>query len=178
MLELARIDGTFKDFDAVKALSKEAFPKEEYLDPALLVAMAEEKNFDFWALMDQGRFIGYMAVLLKDSLAYLFFLAIQKDARGEGYGSEALSLFRKRYSGDSLSVDLEAEEPSSPNAEQRRRRRAFYLKNGFHPTGEYLSYLGVDYEILSGSEDFSLSAFQSCLRQIAIADFDPHYYRK
>ena len=45
------------------------------------------------------------------------------------------------------------------NAEQRERRRNFYLKNGFHETGWFTRINGTEFIIASSKEDFDKDAF-------------------
>ena len=49
-------------WDDINALALEAFPPEEYLAPSKLVEMTKG-NVDFWALSDNGRFVGFMVLL-------------------------------------------------------------------------------------------------------------------
>lgn len=98
----------------VDRLAKEAFPPEEYLAPGTLVDMAQADNFDFWALTDQGAFVGFMAVQTFVDLAYLFFLAIDPDARSKGYGSRAIETLKAAYPGKKQVVDFEMIDPSAP----------------------------------------------------------------
>ena len=82
-------------WDEINALAREAFPPEEYLAPSQLVEMTKG-NVDFWALSDQGRFVGFMVILTHQNLVYLFFLAIHPALRSKGYGSRSIQLFKKR----------------------------------------------------------------------------------
>ena len=84
MLQLVQITSAFPHFDQVEALDQEAFPAKEYLAPAAQIHLVEKGDFDFWALEEEGRFIGFMSVLRYEKLAYLFFLAIAKKERSKG----------------------------------------------------------------------------------------------
>ena len=55
-------------------------------------------------------------------------------------------------SGAQQVVDFEMPDEAAANNAQRKRRRRFYLQNGHRPTGHFLSYLGVDYEIFCMEE--------------------------
>lgn len=70
--------------DKVNNLAKEAFPPEEYLEPATIIEMAKADNFDFLALKDKDTFVGFMVVLTYEDLAYLFFLTIDHLAIQKG----------------------------------------------------------------------------------------------
>lgn len=90
------ITENYRFWEKVTALAKEAFPPEEYLEPAKLVEMAKADHFDFPALTDKGSFVGFMVVLTYESLAYLFFLAIDSSCRSKGYRSRSFSLLSGR----------------------------------------------------------------------------------
>lgn len=119
-----------------------------------------------------------MAVMLYQDLCYLFFLAIAKELRGQGYGAQALALLLTRYPHKHQVVDMEQLEPGASNESQREIRRAFYLRNGYRPTGYGLTYLGVDYEILCVGPSFDFEAFQGLMKQIRISGFKPRYYEE
>lgn len=159
-------------------LAKEAFPPEEYLAPAELERMAQAENFDFLALLDEGGFVGFMVVQTYGEMAYLFFLAIEPTCRSKGYGSRALETLEACYPGRQRVVDLEMLDDAAPNNEQRRRRRSFYLKNGYRATGFFLSYLGVDYEVLCMDEDFSPEQFKAMMKTIRVDGFSPVYFTR
>lgn len=162
----------------VNALAREAFPPEEYLPPEKLAEMAQYEGFDFLALLDQGKFIGFTVIKTYKDLAYLFFLAISPDCRSKGYGSQALEILKRRYAGKKQTVDLEMLDDSAANSEQRKRRREFYLKNGYKETGLFLSYLGVDYEVLCMDEAFDAEAFKAMMKTIRLEGFNPVYFCK
>jgi len=165
-------------YPKVRSLAKEAFPPEEYLDPTDLIAMAKAPDFDFLALYDEETFVGYFAVMTYRKMAYLFFLAIDPSLRSRGYGSGAIEALKRLYPGFRQVVDMEMPDETAPNASQRAKRRAFYLRNGYKPTGHFLSYFGVDYEILSMDEGFDFKAFQEMMSRLPVPGFDPVYFTR
>lgn len=165
-------------WEKANVLAKEAFPPEEYLAPSEFVKMAKADIFDFPALMDENEFVGFRVVQTYKDMAYLFFLAIDEKSRGQGYGSRAIETLREECSGKTHTVDFEMLDKTDPNYEQRKKRRNFYLCNGYKETGLFLSYLGVDYEVFSMGEDFNIEAFKDMMRNIQIEGFDPKYFTK
>lgn len=111
-------------------------------------------------------------------MCYLFFLAIDPACRSRGYGGQALHLLETLYPGKQQAVDFEMIDPAAPNNAQRIRRRAFYLRHGYRETGKFLSYLGVDYEILCRDADFDFAAFQALMRRFHIEGFVPRYFEQ
>lgn len=159
----------------IECLAAEAFPPEEYLAPSRLAEMAQSKNFDFWTLLDAERFVGFMAVLLYEDLAYLFFLAVMPEYRSKGYGGRAIETLKALYPGKKQVVDFEKPDPTVTNRHQRERRRRFYLNSGYRETGFFLSYLGVDYEVFC-MDDFAPETFQAMMSTLRIDGFDPRYF--
>lgn len=174
--EKIAVNGRF--WDEINALAREAFPPEEYLAPSELVKMSETGGLDFWALSDESSFVGFMAVQLHESLAYLFFLAIDGSCRSKGYGGRALETLRSLYPGFQHVVDFEMPDESAPNRAQRERRRQFYLRHGYRETGLFLSYLGVDYEVFCMDEAFDEAGFKAMMSTLKIDGFKPKYWRK
>lgn len=133
-------------------LAKEAFPPEEYLAPQTLVEMAKTDQLDFWA--------------------------IDPTCRSRGYGSRAIETLKAEYPGKKQVVDFEMLDDQAQNKEQRKRRRDFYLRNGYRETGVFLSYLGVDYEVFCMDRSFQEDDFKEMMKTIHIKGFSPHYFHK
>lgn len=164
------------DFAKIKKLAKEAFPPAEYLAPSVMIRMAKSPDFDFLALYDEDQFAGYIAVRRYKNMTYLFFLAIDTESRSHGYGSQAIETLKALYPNTQQVVDMEMLDESADNAAQREKRRSFYLRNGYKPTGHFLSYFGVDYEILCMDEAFDFELFREMMKHLAVPGFRPKYF--
>lgn len=176
ILHAEKITSASPFLPAINALAKEAFPPEEYLSPSQLIDTSQEDGFDFWSLQDGDLFVGFLAVRTYQRVAYLFFLAIDAPLRSHGYGSHALQTLRTLYPGFQHVVDFEMLDDNAPNHAQREKRRQFYLRNGYQPTGHFLSYLGVDYEIFCMDAAFDFPAFQTLMGTLRIDGFHPQYF--
>ena len=177
-LNIEHITENNRFWDEVNALAEEAFPPEEYLAPAKLVEMANADNFDFLALTDNDSFVGFMVVQTYQNLAYLFVLAINSTCRSKGYGSRAIETLKAEYPGKKQVVDFEMLDDTASNYKQRKKRREFYLRNGYKETGLFLTYLGVDYEVFCMDEDFEPEVFKAMMKTIQIKGFNPKYFYK
>lgn len=162
----------------INTLAVEAFPPEEYLPPEKLVAMAQSPDFDYLALTEEETFVGFLAVQLYRDLSYLFFLAIDPAQRSKGYGAQALELLKARYPDKQQVVDFEMLDPTAANYAQRVKRKAFYLCSGYRETGLFLSYFGVDYEVMCRGADFSEEAFRGLMGHLPVEGFDPKFFHK
>lgn len=163
-------------WEEINRLAKEAFPPEEYLAPVKLVKMTEIDQVDFLALSEDGLFVGFMVVKIYKNLAYLFFLAIEPSFRSKGYGSRAIETLKAQYPGKKQIVDFEMIDENAGNNEQRKKRRNFYLRNGYKETGLFLSYFGVDYEVFCMDNDFNAEEFKEMMNTIQVEGFHPEYF--
>lgn len=157
-----RIDESFAQRDLIEQINREAFPPEEYMPLSEMLEVQARGEFDVLALMDGQAPVGFMAVSADAETAYLFFLAVGAQYRSRGYGGQALALYRALYAGRQCTVDLEPLDPTAENTAQRERRRRFYLKNGFAPSGYALEYRGAAFELLCCRPPLDTAAF-SCL---------------
>ncbi len=173
-----KITKDFKDLPYIEQLAKEAFPPKEYLAPSKLIEMAEGGEVDFFGLYDADTFVGFAVISIFEELSYLFFLAIDPSHRSKGYGGQTLKLLDELYPNKQQVVDFEMIDDKAPNNAQRITRKAFYTRNGYKETGKYISYLGVDYEILCKSDSFDLDTFKRMMQRFHIENFTPKYFEK
>ena len=103
----------------------EAFPAEERMEDALLLSLAEEGSLLHLIIEEEGRPLGFFTLSV-GPCAYLYYFAVEKSERNRGIGGGALSLLFDRFAPLPVAVDLERLCDEAPNAQERRRRRAFY----------------------------------------------------
>ena len=81
-------------------------------------------------------------------------IAVMENLRGKGYGQKILSDVLERYKAKPFL--MEAESPrqlDAPNIEIRKRRHAFYLRNGIKDTGRYFTLNGDEFTIMTTSTE-------------------------
>lgn len=175
-LRTVRITEDFVDLHKVDALAKEAFPPIEYPGTYIVIAMSKKNNSDFLAIYDDNLFVGFISVLTYKNLAYLFFLAVHKELRSKGYGSAILHMLPEIYPDYIQVVDLEKQDFSADNAEQRKSRLSFYMRNGYSRPGFFAKYCGMDLEILCASDTFDEELVKGALANAGIPNFSAEYY--
>ena len=137
----------------VKKLYVTAFPREERAPFSLLMSRANNGRDSFYAVEDNGQFVGLVYTIRKDKLVYIFFLAVVEEKRGMGYGSRILRCIHKLNPGCVISLMIEdTADTSADNYEQRINRLGFYKNNGFMQLDVRVNEAGVAYELL-GTED-------------------------
>jgi len=95
-----------------------------------LLKRSKREGIDFIAYYDEEKFIGLAYLITFENLTYLWYLAVVQDLRSQGYGAQVLSHIKENYPDNCIVLNLEAENPAASNNEQRKIRKAFYLRNG------------------------------------------------
>lgn len=132
----------------IRRLYREAFPADERFSFFLLRRRAMQGRADCWSLMEAGEWVGMAYVLREKDAAYLFYFAIEKNARGRGCGTRALAALKARYAGNRLFLALEKMDPHAENYAQRAKRRAFYQRCGFSALPYQLREKTVVYDLM------------------------------
>ncbi len=120
----------------------------------------------FFGVYSEGIFIGIEAVVEYQDLVYLFFLAIQKELRGQGHGGRLLSEFKKRYAGKRLFLLMDEVSPDYPDYDIRIKRERFYRDNGFIGTKRFIREYGVVYEVLCHEKTVSPDEFLAVMAYV------------
>lgn len=119
---------------------------------------------------EHGRFLGMAVMILHRDLALLDYFAIVPEYRDGGIGSTALQMLKKRYSGKQFFLEIESPETESPNVEQRKRRKKFYLGNGMKEMPFKVNLFGTDMEILGDACTFGFSEYYEIYQKVFGAD--------
>ena len=92
-------------------------------------------------------------------MIFIMFLAVDESLRTKGYGSAILKEIKNRYPDKKIMVSIEPWDDSAPDIEVRKRRKAFYRKNGYGETGYMIKLSGVVQEIMITNGDFDKKEF-------------------
>ena len=113
--------------------------------------------------VDEDGFAGLMITLTDGKLVLLDYFAVSPRRRGGGIGARALEALRARCAPLPLCLEIEdCEEAGAPNPDQRRRRRAFYLRCGMIPAARMHIY-GTDMELLAAEEGVTFEDYRALL---------------
>lgn len=133
----------------VTRLYRTAFPREERAPLALLFRRTKRENFDFYAVTEQGAFIGLAYVIRKGRQAYVFYLAVREDLRGQGYGGRILEALKEMLPDYILTLGIEdPHDETAENLPERIRRLGFYERHGFRLLHIRTKEAGVVYELM------------------------------
>ena len=152
----------------LRALYEESFPEEERIPWGDLMRLVVQMPLELAAYREGGELLGLTIVYPRPRLSWFWYFAVPPEKRGRGIGQRILSALLARYAGRSAVLDMEdPAQPDAPNPEQRRRRAAFYLRNGFRATGVGKTFGSVAMTILlSGDDTFTPSDYDTLLAEI------------
>ena len=135
-------------FDQVKALYEASFLENER-KPFLQLMGGLKGAGEVYAVYDDTSFIGMISLLTLEDITHILYLAVKPEFRDRGYGSGILSQLRRDWTGQRIIADLETPEDHVPNYDERKRRVAFYRKNGYSFTEISYRWENEDYRVMS-----------------------------
>lgn len=166
-----------KHYDKVNKLIHNAFPPEELLPMEILNERAQLDNFYFLAIYDNDLFVGMTYVMTNDtdSICYIFFLAIDEQLRGQGYGSKVLENIKTKYNFvKSLILLIEEVDEKYDNYKQRASRLNFYERNGFKLQGIKTNEQDVVFDVLAYGDDINMASYEATSKLF----FGSEYYHE
>ena len=138
--------------EQVRRLYESAFPKEEQIPWKDLMRLMKTMSLDFTVYYEDENLVGLTIVYPRPQFNWFWYFAVPEELRGQGIGQRILTQLIEKYKGKSNILDMDSPEQVCENSEQRKRRHAFYLRNGFRDTGVGKSFKGIDYTIMMNGE--------------------------
>ena len=155
MLTTRQINSGNADNEELRRLYETAFPEQEQIPYEELIELLDKMDIDYTAYYDDDMLVGLTMVLRLPRYNWAWYFAVRDDLRGRGYGQGILSMVLEKYRNDHpFIMDIESPyQPDAPNPEQRRRRHAFYVRNGFKDTPTSRTWDGLTFTILTHSDE-------------------------
>lgn len=148
--------------DEIEKIYTPAFPDNERIPfERLRPTLCDNRILS--AAYDNDVLIGMTVVFIYKDIVYLAYLAIGEEYRGHGYGTQVLHLLREQYPDMRIVIDIEQQDPHADNAEERRKRKDFYLRNGYEDTGVRYFFYNVDYDLLSANGIVKASEYRDLI---------------
>lgn len=130
------------------------FPKDELKPLSRILSSLEKDEYICYGIFEGDELCGYayFVSLTEDGKKYclLDYFATVNGLRGQGIGTEFLNMLYDEFKGvEALLCEAESTNTAvRSEADIRRRRIAFYLRNRFIDTGVTASVFGVEFVIL------------------------------
>lgn len=152
--------------EQVYALYETAFPKEEQKPLSCMEKWAEEGKAELLAVVEDEEFIGLVMNMFSSVAAVLDYFAIAPEKRSGGYGGRAVRGLVERFQGQKYVFEIEKQDELAENAEDRKRRKAFYLRNGLKETGLFVHAYDTDFEILTPDGEITYKQYEDMLKEM------------
>lgn len=161
MIQAKHISILSRSFWTIHNLYMTAFPPIERFPFSYLYRKSFSKDIDFYVLHDDSTLIGLLYITKSGETSIVFYFAIIEELRNNNYGSRALEWLQTHSKTKNIALLLEWQDPTADNYEIRKRRKAFYLRNGFKETGFIHNSLDktAHYEIISTTGTFNQSEY-------------------
>lgn len=165
-MELLNILKEGKNYrEQVRLLYEEAFPEEEKKPFSLMEEYAASGKAELLAVEEDG-FAGLVMNLLSDDVALLDYFAVAPDRRSTGLGGRVIGKLLERFAGEKYIFEIEMQDETAPNAADRKRRKAFYLRNGLKETGTFARAYDTDFELLTPDGELTYEEYVEALKKL------------
>ena len=167
MFVTKRIKPSSKDIRKIKKLYIEAFPENERFSFSMMLKN-ENGHYETFAFYYDDAFCGFAILLNSLDISHILYIATLPELRGKGLGTKALAAIGRIKSGMRIIVDIEREMPDCSENEIRRRRKNFYLRNGYSETEVRYRWQDEYYEILVSGGELSREDFGNFWKALGI----------
>lgn len=166
-IEEKQLSPTLADAPNIRRLYETAFPEEEQIPYEDLKRLMVKMSLDFTAYYNDQELLGFTIVYPRQSFNWFWYFAVREELRGQGIGQQILSRLLEKYKTSTNILDMESPQQVCDNQEQRCRRHAFYLRNGFRDTGVGKSFDNVEMTILmNGEGTFTMQDYEEVLGEL------------
>ena len=138
----------------IKRIYFEAFPKKERMPFPMMVAMSKLWNTQFFGFYDGDIPCGFIYLAFNKKIVFVMFFAVDKCRRSMGYGSSILQQIEKMYPDKEIIISIEPCDDNASDIELRKKRKSFYIQNGYKETGYMMKLAGVVQEIIIKNGEF------------------------
>lgn len=156
------------------------FPHAELKPLSAMLRLMDLGRYDPLLILEGGQTLGYALLWLPEGRegALLEYLAVLRGKRNSGLGARILTLLGSRYS--QLFGEAEAPEPDASPEENdlRRRRIAFYERNGFRVLDYQCALFGVRFNCLYRGPEPDDRKVEALHRGVYAGYFSPAHFER
>lgn len=150
------------NLEKIKNLYITAFPKNERKPFDLISEKCNSGSMEIIAIQnDNSDFLGLAITILYDDMVLLDYFAVAPESRGKSIGSNALMLLFERYKDKRFILEIENTEVECNNLQERKRRKAFYIRNGMSLMPFKVNLIGVEMEVLTRNCEVTYEEYYS-----------------
>lgn len=146
-------------------LYQSAFPRDEKKPFCIIRKMQKKGKTDVWYFEKDGRYLGFATTINGETKILIDYLAVKKKLRGRGIGTEMLGLLFDKYRDKGVFLEIERVDVNAKNANERIKRKQFYLSSGLEELGVEASVFGVGMELLGKNCTMSFEEYRAFYKE-------------
>ena len=164
-----RIGKKSRELNKIEKLYIESFPENERFSFNKMIEN-ENGHYETFAFYhgDGNAFCGFAIFLNSGDISHILYFATLPELRGKGLGTKALAALRRIKKDMRIIVDIEREMPDCKENEIRKRRKNFYLRNGYEETEIRYRWQDEFYEILSSGGNVTREDFGNFWKSLGV----------
>jgi len=151
-------------FQNIKDLYSSAFPRREQVSLSLLINQTKKDTVKFDAFYDGDVFVGLTYTISFKDMTYLWYLATRSDMRSKGYGSQIMRHLHEAHPNNRIILNLDVQDEAAADSEIRKKRKEFYIKNGYSSTGYLCVFGGNKLDVMSVNSNVTFDEFSSIFK--------------
>lgn len=180
--QIKKIDEVLQDYNQIKELYEESFPKTERFPFNYLLKQSKKDNVHLDIIYEEEKLIGISYIIVEGNFAFILYFAVNNKYRGSGYGTKIINYIKGKYNKYTILLEIEEVVINSVNYEQRLKRKSFYEKNGFYTINGILKEGKNRFELMSSNKEVAVNEklFKSIFKNMfnGISKFFVHFYIK
>ena len=138
-----------ESFAHIRDLYSTAFPRQEQVPLPFLIKQTKNVSNKFEAFYDGGVFVGLAYTISYKDITYLWYLATRSDLRSKGYGSQIMQHLYETNPNKRIILNLDVQDASASDNDIRKKRKEFYLRNGYSSTGYLCNFNRNKLDVMS-----------------------------
>ncbi|WP_296241168.1 GNAT family N-acetyltransferase [uncultured Faecalicoccus sp.] len=164
-MELYYKETTTKD-PQILDLYLDAFPPKERVPYADLLRWPGSHLVGVYADPEHTKLAGMIDCLDYKGICQVRYLAIDPAFRSHGLGSQILAWIKEEKKESIIAIDVESDQVECDNLDQRKRRKAFYYRNGFVDSPDSYRWNGDVFEILVANGTLQPGTFVALWKEL------------
>ena len=175
-INLAPVTANSQYISALERINEEAIPENERNTLEDILSTGAE----ILGIFSDQQPVGFIIFREYKNICYLAYLAVERSLRSQGIGGEALRSFLAEYRANQVVVEFEAPLADGGSSDINKRRKNFYLRNGFNETGWFTFYDDTEFEIACSRSELDMDGFRGFITYLGtiISDHIPEPYQK
>ena len=152
------------NYKAIKQLYLDAFPNHERMPFFMLKNAVKKRKAEILIAKESGKVVAFAYLVLYRDMVYLFYFSVLSELRNKGIGSILIKYLIEHYQNKRIFLAVEQPNENVADNEQRVKRKAFYLKNGFSNHKYKLQEKNEIFDVMAIGGEISIEEYKNMFR--------------